>query len=153
MIKPPKKNIKKDVARALVEGVAQSNPLAGALARLYQTTHPSESEQDRDRWAQEVTDRINHLPSPIIASGHVELTALVADHGISSVTDNGTGDWHVNFDTAAQDIFYHVSMEVPRGQANVSNKTATGFRVRTSEDGQLIDTEFNFAVIGQHPHP
>jgi hypothetical protein len=118
--------------------------------RIYQTTHPSEAEQDRERWAQEVTDGLNVLlrGHGVLASGAVSPTELSNGHGITSVTDHGTGDWSVAFDTVP-DMPYHVSVDV-RGNAHVVEKTTLGFRVKTSEGDQPVDTDFGFAVIGRH---
>ena len=174
MIEPPKKNANKEVARAIVEALAQATPITSFLARLYQTTHPSETEQDRLRWSVELTDRVNDLPAlndlrqlseelkavplrtelqrtrPIIAKGTIEPNSGFRGYGVSSIADIGTGEWTVNLIEAAEctmDDPYHVSVELPEGRANVFNKSLTRFEVRTSESAEAIDTPINFVVI------
>ncbi|MBB3952978.1 hypothetical protein [Aureimonas jatrophae] len=50
---------KRDAARALIEAAAGTNPVTGAFARLYQTTHPSKTAQERASWEAATTDRVN----------------------------------------------------------------------------------------------
>lgn len=55
----PPGRLKRDVARAIVEGVAGFEPVTGMLARLYQVTYPPKSVQDREDWERSITERSN----------------------------------------------------------------------------------------------
>lgn len=59
MIKAPEHNFKAEVARTIVEAFAQSNPLTGAAARIFQFTKPTQYEKERDDWISEITDQVN----------------------------------------------------------------------------------------------
>jgi len=49
------------VLRALAEAGASFFPLAGALTRRYQTTHPARFAQDVERWQGDITATVNAL--------------------------------------------------------------------------------------------
>jgi hypothetical protein len=59
MIETPKPDIGRSVWRAVFEAGAQFIPVTAALARLYQTTHPSKFEQDVQAWSSAITDTVN----------------------------------------------------------------------------------------------
>lgn len=50
---------KRDVFRAIVEAIAGADPLSGALARIYQTTHPSKAAREQAAWFEAITARVN----------------------------------------------------------------------------------------------
>ena len=58
-IKTPASDKKREGARAVAEAAASLIPGGGALARLYRTTHPPKSEQDRKEWQSQITERSN----------------------------------------------------------------------------------------------
>jgi hypothetical protein len=58
-IDAPRPDAKRELTRAVAEAIAQTNPLTGGLARIYQTTHPSKSEQDRQAWREAISTRTN----------------------------------------------------------------------------------------------
>lgn len=58
-IRSPEEHGKRDGARAVAEAVASFEPITAALTRIYQTTHPSKSEQERRAWQGVVTERTN----------------------------------------------------------------------------------------------
>jgi len=59
MIETPKENIDRSLWRAVAEAATQFTPVTAALARLYQTTHPSQFQRDVERWHEAVTDASN----------------------------------------------------------------------------------------------
>lgn len=59
MIQPPKENIDRTLWRAVAEAATQFTPVTAALARLYQTTHPSQFQKDVERWHEGASDAIN----------------------------------------------------------------------------------------------
>lgn len=61
MITPPKENIDRALLRAFLEAGTQFFPVAAALARLYQTTHPSEFQRELEQWRTDVSDAANKL--------------------------------------------------------------------------------------------
>jgi hypothetical protein len=145
MVKPPRRYPKRNAVRALIEAATQFDPssISGALARIYQTTHPSAAERDRERWELEITDQANR--HSVIASGDIEATQIRQSYGIIGVTDNGTGDLSVHFDETAEGT-YHVSLE-PQGEYRVVDKKASGFRVQILDDHELIDGNINFVAL------
>ena len=61
MIIPPKENIDRALLRAFLEAGTQFFPVAAALSRLYQTTHPTQFQQDLEKWRSDVSDAANRL--------------------------------------------------------------------------------------------
>ena len=59
VIKPPQPDLGRALWRAVFEAGAQFSPVTAALARLYQTTHPSQLEQEVAAWRTSVTDTVN----------------------------------------------------------------------------------------------
>lgn len=59
MIQTPRENIDRSLWRAVAEAATQFTPVTAALARLYQTTHPSQFQRDVERWHEAVTDASN----------------------------------------------------------------------------------------------
>ena len=59
MIATPKADVGRAVWRAVFEAGAQFTPVTAALARLYQTTHPSRFEQAVGVWRDEITSTVN----------------------------------------------------------------------------------------------
>lgn len=59
MIQAPKENIDRSLWRAVAEAATQFSPVTAALARLYQTTHPSQFQKDVERWHEAVSDASN----------------------------------------------------------------------------------------------
>ena len=77
--------------------------------------------------------------------------AISASGNVSSITDNGTGDYTVNFTTAMPDVSYSTSVAIPTlGNAAVgfgnTNYSQLANSVRlgriSNQSGQIIDTDF-----------
>jgi len=73
--------------------------------------------------------------------------AIRASFNVSSITDNGTGNYTVNFANALEDANYNFTFGAQGGipgQYNVANPTASTLRVLTFQrsDGALIDSAF-----------
>ena len=74
--------------------------------------------------------------------------AIRASGNVSSITDNGTGDYTVNFTTAMQDVNYSMS-GVSDGEAGVSSagiiviKTNSGFTTTTARLSTKTTAEEN----------
>jgi hypothetical protein len=58
-IRAPESDLKREITRAAVEGVASLVPGGSALARLYQVTHPSNAKTDQGEWQQAISERTN----------------------------------------------------------------------------------------------
>jgi hypothetical protein len=58
-LKPPAPNPRRDLLRAALEALAQFTPVTAALTRLYQTTHPSQFEQEVASWRHDASEAIN----------------------------------------------------------------------------------------------
>jgi hypothetical protein len=67
MIETPKADVGRAVWRAVFEAGAQFTPVTAALARLYQTTHPSKFEQDVAVWRSTVTETVNEHETRLLA--------------------------------------------------------------------------------------
>jgi len=69
--------------------------------------------------------------------------AIRASGNVSSITDNGTGDYTVNFTTAMVDANYSVTVSATGGQSGYSflaaDPTASGARVKTVNKNLLSD--------------
>ena len=89
--------------------------------------------------------------------------AIRASYNVSSITDNGTGDYTVNFTTAFIDTNYSIVGSVINGEnrdavivagiAGIPNPTpptttATRFQVRYAPSNSLVDSNYvNIAVF------
>ena len=84
--------------------------------------------------------------------------AIRASGNVSSITDNGTGDYTVNFTTAMPDANYSVACQgsndeiydAPTGRLYPTLKFDTsGFRFQTvaADGGAVNDTSFAFAAV------
>jgi hypothetical protein len=83
--------------------------------------------------------------------------AIRASGNVSSITDNGTGDYTVNFATAMQDANYSITVGRSNAINNVncntnilyiSSPVASSFRVGQFENGGLADiTIQSFAIF------
>ena len=69
--------------------------------------------------------------------------AIRAAFNVSSITDNGTGDYTVNFTTAMVDANYSATVAATGGQSGYSflaaDPTASGVRVKTVNKNLLND--------------
>jgi hypothetical protein len=97
------------------------------------------------------------IDSPQAAKAWVNFNAVGTltkrnDYNVTSVTDNGTGDYTVNFENSLPDTDYAVSHSVGktqntlwhRGREDVTARTVDAYRFIVSKfsDGQLADSEF-----------
>jgi hypothetical protein len=83
--------------------------------------------------------------------------AIRASGNVSSITDNGTGNYTVNFTTAMSDADYSVTGTAGRGLGfsapriigvSTANPTASAVRVQTGDDGGTAgDCEFSYVAI------
>ena len=83
--------------------------------------------------------------------------AIRASGNVSSITDNGTGNYTVNFTTAMPDADYSVTGTAGRGLGfsapriigvSTANPTASAVRVQTGDDGGTAgDCEFSYVAI------
>ena len=72
--------------------------------------------------------------------------AIRASGGVSSITDNGTGDYSVNFTTAMVDANYCITCSATRPAATqceiigpIQTQTSSSCRVQTKNDGGVIE--------------
>jgi hypothetical protein len=100
-IKPPQKSPVGTAARNIIEAAAEAIPFAGIATAAGRAAFPPAEEKDRDRWAGEVTGRINEhdkvLRPTVIISG---TTAVLAEWMASTSTD-GLYEPHVDLEEAA----------------------------------------------------
>lgn len=168
MIERPRKSKKREVLRAVIEGVAGLTPISSFLARLYQTTHPSGAEQDRERWQGEVTEQVNGLDAQqgLIEGKVADLArrpTVIAEvetdangnprsgFGITSITDFGTGVRGIHLAEDASDP-HRVIIEPNGALTDVVAKRSSGFCVlTTSGNGAAIDKALSIEVRGIKP--
>jgi hypothetical protein len=77
--------------------------------------------------------------------------AIRASGNVSSITDNGTGDYTVNFTTALVDANYSVSATVGQTSTSVMTRIADDVTPRTASLFRIrsIDTSFNLQDTAQ----
>jgi hypothetical protein len=77
--------------------------------------------------------------------------AIRAGYNVSSITDNGVGDYTVSFTTAMADGLFGVvvaSVHTVQDFRGVAGAVSTGVRIRNLNLGTLLDTDFiNVAVF------
>jgi hypothetical protein len=100
-IKPPQKSPVGTAVRNMIEAAAEAIPFAGIATAAGRAAFPPAEEKDRDRWAGEVTGRINEhdkvLRPTITISG---TTAALAEWMASTSTD-GLHEPQVDLEEAA----------------------------------------------------
>jgi hypothetical protein len=74
-----------------------------------------------------------------------------ASYNVSSITDNGTGDYTVNFTTALADASYVAAFGSPQYNAgnspwvfaeNIGTRTTSAYRFRTNQNATAYDSDF-----------
>ena len=80
--------------------------------------------------------------------------AIRASYNVSSITDNGTGDYTVNFTTALADANYAWSGSINNNASNyliygwTSAPTTTSLRLATGNTGTFVDSNYiNVAIF------
>jgi hypothetical protein len=149
VIKAPKNDRRIAARRAIVEALAQATPLTAGLARLYQTTHPSQFELEVEEFFEIVAEELNNLNSTpaVRAFGELKMSAVgptVEGCNISSVTDNGD-TCTINFINDFEDNRLHVSATQIGGDARVASKGLQSFEVDIAD---LQKGPLTFIVIG-----
>lgn len=71
-IQPPKKFPVSTTARNLLEAAAESIPLGGIATVVIKAAFPPNEDKDRDRWAGELTGRVNELDQQLNSSITIE---------------------------------------------------------------------------------
>jgi len=106
VIVAPSAHPKRAGIRAIFEAVAGFEPITGALARLYQTTHPPRSEQERDDWQNAITERSNEHDhrldrhEEILAPKHIEFSGVTAQiiHIVGHACPDGLAEHFLDMD-------------------------------------------------------
>ena len=150
MVEGPKRDQRREARRAMSEALAQTIPLTAGLARLYQTTHPSESEIERQRWESDVTDELNKRSSEkVITFGRIDFdgSKYSSDHtqNVSSFIDEGVGILHVNFAVHIEEP-YIVEIQADHGDVAELQKNAYGFRLQIRNENEPFDAGFVFLI-------
>jgi hypothetical protein len=83
--------------------------------------------------------------------------AIRASYNVSSITDNGTGDYTVNFTTALVDANYAIHVNGAEGNSNYARNasvpyanvpTSSAFRFAMADaSNALIDTAYTYAAV------
>lgn len=131
---------------------AASDTASGAIEIAVQ----SEMETATDTVRAVVPGRQHHHPSAAKAWVNFDGTGVVgirASRNVSSITDNGVGDYTINFTTAFSSVDYGYALGVGRGASaatgllalgpDAANPTASAFRVRTGDSAfAFADSEY-----------
>jgi hypothetical protein len=72
--------------------------------------------------------------------------AIRASGNVSSITDNGTGDYTVNFTTALPDANYSITQ-----MAGGDSGTSTNYSATFGQDASRLTTSFRFSVLAEGP--
>lgn len=169
MVRPPKKFKERDAVRAIVEMLAQGFPITAGLARFYQETHPSKTQEDFQRWCLELTQghnalRTNHdalhedrdATRQAVNAIHSQFVwawgAFLAEgtfgegQGVSSVADTGIGRRTITFVCDTLSPHYALVVTPDHGDVCILAKTPGGFSLAFEENGEPIEPEFSFVV-------
>ena len=91
------------------------------------------------------------IPTAWVNFNGTGTVAIRDSEGVSSIGDNGTGDYYVNFTTAMADINYAVALGGNGGSAGIlgaSTSTTTSVRLyQHSYAGTQTDVGYNNVVI------
>ncbi|MFN3171147.1 MAG: hypothetical protein ACE37E_10700 [Hyphomicrobiales bacterium] len=158
MIVAPQRDKKAEGRRAIAEALAQLSPVTAALARIYESTHPSKYDLSVQEFheiiAEEIRSINDHiergsrsLSTPVF--GHIRMEgSIISGEGqnISSYIDAGQ-NCIINFASHFQNSFYHVSVnKVGGGVAEVTEQSVGFFSMRITELDKGIVT---FTVEGE----
>jgi hypothetical protein len=146
-IKPPVRDARRRVWRGILEAVAQLMPISSSLATLYRVTHPPAAEVDRERWEDEVTQRLGFTIEEL-AAGTIKRGGMVESHNVSSWTDNGTGDVTISF--ICGEASKVLGGATPPAQIHIT-PAGHSFRVQTTVDGAPADADFWFVALRSPP--
>jgi len=76
--------------------------------------------------------------------------AIRAAYNVTSISDNGVGDYTVNFTTALPDANYststNVSVVISRAADDITARTATSFRMRVQDSSFALVDNANVSV-------
>ena len=91
-IKPPQKSPVGTAARNIIEAAAEAMPFAGIATAAGRAAFPPAEEKDRDRWADEVTGRVNEHDRALRNEGTITGTTAALALWISRTSTDGLHD-------------------------------------------------------------
>ncbi|WP_050988426.1 MULTISPECIES: hypothetical protein [Sinorhizobium] len=106
IIDAPRAHPRRAGIRAIVEALAGFGPITGALARLYHTTHPPKSEQEREDWQKSITERSNEHDmrldrhEEILSPSEIKFSGLEAQmiHAVGHACPDGLAEHFLHLD-------------------------------------------------------
>lgn len=100
-IKPPQKSPVGTAARNITEAVAEAIPFAAVATAVGRAAFPPAEEKDRDRWAGEVTGRINEHDKVLRPTITISGTTLALAEWMASTSTDGWRKPNVDLEEAA----------------------------------------------------
>jgi hypothetical protein len=104
-IKPPEKHPVRtglrDVAEAAAQAVPVVGPLLGVASALAKTTLPKAEEKKRDRWTEEVTERVNEHDRTLRPTVTITGTTAALAVWMANTSSDGLHEPHVDLDEVA----------------------------------------------------
>ncbi len=100
-IKLPQKSPVGTAARNIFEAAAEAIPFAGIATAAGRVAFPPAEDKDRDRWAGEVTGRVNEHDRVLRNEITIRGTTAVLAEWMASTSSDGLHEPHVDLDEAA----------------------------------------------------
>lgn len=100
-IKPPQKSPAATAARNMIEAAAEAIPFVGVATALGRAVVQPAEEKDRDRWAEEVTGRVNELDRALRAEVTITGTTAALAVWIANTSQDGLHDPHIDLEEVA----------------------------------------------------
>ena len=116
-IKPPQKSPVGTAARNIIEAAAEAIPFAGIATAAGRTAFPPAEEKDRDRWAGEVTGRLNEHDKVLRPTVTISGTTAVLAEWMASTSTDGLHEPHVDLEEAATALGAEHTLSAVEGAA------------------------------------
>lgn len=100
-IKPPQKSPVATTARNMIEAAAEAIPFAGVATAAGRAAFPPAEEKDRDRWAGEVTGRVNEHDRALRNEVTITGTTAALAAWMASTSPDGLHEPHVDLEEVA----------------------------------------------------
>lgn len=100
-IKPPQKSPATTAARNMIEAAAEAIPFAGIATAAGRAAFPPAEEKERDRWAGELTGRVNEHDRALRNEVTITGTTAALAAWMASTSSDGLHEPHVDLDEVA----------------------------------------------------
>ena len=100
-IKPPLKSPASTAARNIIEAAAEAIPFAGVVTAAGRAAFPSAEEKDRDRWADELTGRVNEHDRSLCNEVMITGTTAAVAEWMARTSSTGLDEPRINLEELA----------------------------------------------------